>query len=253
MMTYLRMRDSRASYRDPLMEAQIVVQGRGEVTAVPDRAEIRAVVDVTAVERQDAYDDAARVSAAIDGVLAAHTAAIARSTTTAMVVRPTTRWDDGEAVRTGWQAIRTTGIEVSDFDELTAVVGELVATGAGVSGPDWHLDPANAAHNEARRLAAEDARRRADDYAAALGLTIRAVAWVAEPGLRKVEGGGAVHARVEAPLRRHRHGGRRRRGEPGRDRGRGGRRRRLRHRALSACRPSPPPGPASCSPCCGST
>ena len=36
-----------------------------------------------------------------------------------------------------------------------------------------------------RGLAAADARRRADAYAAALGLRVTGIAWVAEPGLRR--------------------------------------------------------------------
>ncbi|MGH9292695.1 MAG: SIMPL domain-containing protein, partial [Acidimicrobiales bacterium] len=43
----------------------------------------------------------------------------------------------------------------------------------------------------ARREAAADARRRAAEYATALGLELGPVAWIAEPGLRA--GGGAPH------------------------------------------------------------
>lgn len=53
------------------------------------------------------------------------------------------------------------------------------------SGRFWQLDPDNPVYTEARRLAAEDARRRADAYASALGLGIGAVEWLAEPGLRR--------------------------------------------------------------------
>jgi uncharacterized protein YggE len=51
-------------------------------------------------------------------------------------------------------------------------------------------------HRDARR-AAEDARRRAEDYAGALGLSLAEVAWVVEPGLR---GPGSDASRYSAEL-----------------------------------------------------
>ena len=42
----------------------------------------------------------------------------------------------------------------------------------------------NPAYDVARRAAATDARHRAQSYAQALDLTLGAVAWVAEPGMR---------------------------------------------------------------------
>jgi uncharacterized protein YggE len=48
----------------------------------------------------------------------------------------------------------------------------------------WGLDPSNSASGEARSRAGQDARLRAEQYAAALGVKLGAVAWVAEPGLR---------------------------------------------------------------------
>jgi uncharacterized protein YggE len=47
------------------------------------------------------------------------------------------------------------------------------------------MAPTNPAHDRARAAAAEDARRRAQSYAAALGLSVGPVAWVAEPGMRR--------------------------------------------------------------------
>ena len=88
-------------------------------------------------------------------------------------------------MRTGWLASRTTVLEVVDLGRLGDLMAELSVAGAAISGPAWHLDPTNPVHAHVRRLAAEDARRRAEEYAAALGLEIVAVAWVAEPGLRK--------------------------------------------------------------------
>jgi uncharacterized protein YggE len=151
---------------------------------VPDRAVVGVVVEGEGRSRAEAYDLAAARAAAVDEVLARHAGGVDRAVTTAVVVQPTTRWHKGESVRTGWTASRTTSVEVVDLSQLGDIVAELATDGSTISGPTWQLDPTNPVHTDARRLAAEDARRRADGYAAALGLRVTGVAWVAEPELR---------------------------------------------------------------------
>lgn len=166
------------------VDAEVVVRGRGEARALPDRALVRAEVDGEANTRDDAYREVARLATTVDEVVARHAAAIDRNTTAALVVHPKTRWRRGESVRTGWRGSRTTVLEVVDFAHLGDLFAELAAAGGAVGGPYWQLDPANPVHSDARRLAAEDARRRAETYASALGLRVTGIAWVAEPGLR---------------------------------------------------------------------
>ena len=167
------------------MEPHIVVRGTGQATALPDRAVIRVEVDGEGGSRDDAYREAAKGANAVDAVIAAHAAAIVRNQTAALVVHPKTRWRRGESVRTGWRGSRTSLLEITDFAPLGELFGELAGAGGAVAGPYWRLDLDNAAHAEARRLAAEDARSRAETYAGSLGLRITGIAWVAEPGLRE--------------------------------------------------------------------
>ena len=166
------------------MDAEIIVRGEGHARSLPDRALVRAVVDADGESRESAYAAAARPAAAVDEVVAQRKDVIANATTASIVVQPKTRWRKGESVRTGWRAARTTVIEVMTFDGLGELIAELSASGAAIAGPIWQLDPDNEGYREARRLAAEDARRRAEDYAAPLGLAVTGVKWVAEPGLR---------------------------------------------------------------------
>ncbi len=167
---------------------------------MPDRAVVRVVVDGEGRSRSEAYDLAATRAAAVDEVLGRYADDLDRTITAALVVQPTTRWHKGESVRTGWAASRTTSVEVADFTRLGDLIAELSTDGSSISGPSWQLDPANSAHTDARRLAAEDARRRADVYAAALGLRIRGVAWVAEPELRGPAPQPFLMARATAPM-----------------------------------------------------
>jgi uncharacterized protein YggE len=167
---------------------EVVVRGTAEVRALPDRAVVHVTIDGEGGNREDAYANAARLATAVDAVLVAYESALDRSTTTALLVHPKTRWRRGESVRTGWRASRSSVVEVTDFGRLGDLLAELTTAGAQLGGPAWRLDPDNAAHTEARRAAAADARRRAEAYAAALGLQVSGVSWVAEPGLR--QGGG---------------------------------------------------------------
>ncbi len=166
------------------MDEAILVRGTGQGRAMPDRAVVRVTVEADGADRDDAYREVVRLATQVDAVLAERRAALDRTITASLVVQPRTRWRKGESVRTGWRASRTSVVEVVDFSVLGDLLAEAAAAGGAVDGPSWELDPINPVHLDVRRLAATDARRRADDYAAALGLRVTGVAWVAEPGLR---------------------------------------------------------------------
>jgi hypothetical protein len=166
------------------MDSEIVVRGTGQVRVLPDRAVVRVVVDGEGSTRDEAYAEAAPLAGRVDEVVDAHRPGVERATTAALAVQPKTRWRRGETVRTGWRASRASVLDVTDLAVLGDLFAELAAAGGAVEGPSWQVDPANPAHAEVRRLAAADARQRAEAYAAALGLRVGGVAWVAEPGLR---------------------------------------------------------------------
>jgi uncharacterized protein len=163
---------------------ELLVRGQGEATALPDYAVSRVTVEADGATQQDAYRGAAEISDAVDAILAAHAPAISRNTTTLLVVNPRSRWKKGESVRSGWRATRTSALEITGFERLGALLAQLIDAGAAVEGVSWELSMSNPAHDEARRRAAVQARAKAETYAAALGLTLGAVAWIAEPGMR---------------------------------------------------------------------
>jgi uncharacterized protein len=171
---------------------EVLVLGQGEATTMPDYAAVSVTVEADGAAQQDAYQRAAEIAAAADAVLAAHAAAISRTLTTSLVVSPRSRWKKGESVRAGWRATRTTALEVTGYEELGGLLAGLVDAGAAVAGVSWQLSPVNPAHDQARREAAGQARAKAETYAAALGLNLGPVAWVAEPGLRLRSGGPVV-------------------------------------------------------------
>ncbi len=163
---------------------EITVRGSAEVRVLPDLAVVHAEISADSGSRDAAYEAAAQTAAAIDAVLADHAAHIAHATTTALAVAQKSRWHKGQHQPAGWRASRATSVEVSALDEVGALLARLSAAGASVHGPHWQISPGNAAHTSVRAAAAADARDRAVAYAAGLGVTVGAVSWIAEPGLR---------------------------------------------------------------------
>jgi uncharacterized protein YggE len=169
---------------------EIIVKGTAEARVSPDRARLQVALDADGSNRDEAYRRAAEIAARVDAVLERHDAAIDRTVTAALSVFPLSRWRKGESVRTGWRAARHTLVEVTVFDDLGTMLAELATAEATITGPDWRVDQANAAYDAVRRDAAADARRRATSYAAGLGVSLGAVRWIAEPGLRLAGDGG---------------------------------------------------------------
>lgn len=174
------------------MEREIPVKGWGQARSMPDRAVIDVLVDAEAAAREQSYGEAAQLAERVDEVLANRADAVAQVLTAVLSVHPRSRWKRGESVHTAWRAARGTTVEVTDFTQLGELIAELTVAGGAVSGPTW-LDDANPAYRDARRTAAVGARRRAEDYAGALGLALGPVTWVSESGLR---GGGEESGRL---------------------------------------------------------
>jgi uncharacterized protein YggE len=138
---------------------------------------------------QDAYTKAAKAVRDVDAIFERYNSGFARKMTASLVVLPKMRWKKGESIKTGWRASRSTVLEVTDLKSLGVIVAELSASGvATIQGPTWQLNPDNAVHERARREAVADARRRAQEYIAELGLKLHRVAWLSEPGLRVASG-----------------------------------------------------------------
>jgi uncharacterized protein len=166
------------------MGSEVIVRGEGSLQVTADLAVVQATVEADGPSREEAYAKAVPMAGQVDAVLAAAGGAIERVVTTILGVNRLTRWEDGQEVGIGWRARRTSSLDVADLTALAGLLADLAKAGASIAGPTWRLRPTNPAYSQVRQLAAEDARSRAEAYAAALGLRVLGVAWVAEPGLR---------------------------------------------------------------------
>jgi len=164
----------------------VATVGRGFARATPDAARVSLEVWAELDTPDAAIDEVARRSAALAEVF--DELDIPTGARTTSDVSLTERWDHrrDEAVFRGYRAGAQIQVRVVDL----RVVGRLVSRAAQRAqarpqGTAWEVDAANPARSEACRLAAEDARRKAEAYATALELRLGPVVSIREPGARR--------------------------------------------------------------------
>ena len=160
------------------------VSSQAEVRRAPDIATVSAGVvtqaaDANAALRQNA-EQMTRVVAAVRAAGVAD-----RDVQTAGVnLNPQYRYAENQPPAiTGYQASNTVNVTVRDIAKLGRILDALVATGANqVNGPSFDIDDKEPAYDQARRDALDKARRRAEMYAASLGLRVRRIVSIDDSG-----------------------------------------------------------------------
>ena len=155
------------------MDAPIVtVRGEARLEVPPDVATLSVTVHSSGSSAEGVRDELARASAQIRGLLEEHAAAIAQFSTSGLHVAPVFGHRSGTRI-TGYRGSFSASVEVRDFDALSDLVFALAPLPNGqVDGPWWGLRPENPVYREVRLAAIVDARRRAEDYAAAVDKSV---------------------------------------------------------------------------------
>jgi uncharacterized protein YggE len=163
--------------------ATVSVRGTGTAAAQPDDVTVGLGVETLRPGASEAFAEATRLAA--DVVLLCEELGIpAGSRTTSRVSLA----EHGEHTDAGWQhrgyrATARVAARLADAELASRLISEAAARlETRIDGPTWRVAHDNPAHAEARRLAAADARARADEYAAALGGRVGAIVSIAEPG-----------------------------------------------------------------------
>jgi uncharacterized protein len=168
------------------MTAPIVtVRGQAQLEVPPDLATLSFTVHSAGDSAERTRAELAEASGQIRDLLSRHAAAIERSSTSGLQVAPVFSGRSGTKI-TGYRGSFSTQIVVQDFDALSAIVFALTPLpNSQIDGPWWSLRPDNPAYRVVRLEAIADARRRADDYAAAFGSSVVDLVEVSdlEPGL----------------------------------------------------------------------
>lgn len=175
----------------PLPVPTIAVTGEGRAEATPDMAHI--TIGITA-QADTAAEALAQTSAAVRDTLARLDAAgIAPRDrqTTGLSLQPV--WDYGRNTNappriTGFTAQNGVAVRARDLSALGGLLDAVVSGGANrLDGLRFTVAEPQPLMDEARRRAVADARRRAELYAEAAGVTLGAVLSISEGG-----GGGPI-------------------------------------------------------------
>ncbi len=176
------------------MDDLIVVRGTASQTATADRGVLRITVRAKQPTLAEAERALAELTSAVDAVLDHASAIISARQTEHLSIRPNSFWapESGRMVVDGHVGERSVRITLSDLEQAGSLIRTLYDSAAvEISGPEWEMEPDNPAYGQIRRAAAQDARQRAEQYAAGLGLSVGSVAHVSEPGLRAEPPGAA--------------------------------------------------------------
>lgn len=154
------------------MEAPVVtVRGEARLEVRPDLATLSVTVHSSGSAAETVRDALARASTRIRALLEERSAALAGFSTSSLHAAPV--FGRGGTKITGYRGNVSTSVQVTDFDALSDLVLTLTALpDSQIDGPWWSLRPEHPAHRDVRLAAIGDARRRAEDYAAAVGCTV---------------------------------------------------------------------------------
>lgn len=160
----------------------LTITAEGRTAQTPDIAEVSGGVVTTAPTATAAMrENAERMNAVVAAV---RKAGIAERDiqTTGLNLSPQYKYGNNEApVLTGYQATNTISVRVRKIAETGKLLDTLVGVGANqISGPNFRIEAADAALDEARVAAVATARSRAELYAKAAGKRVSRIASIAE-------------------------------------------------------------------------
>ena len=172
----------------------VSVSGHGQVNVPPDTASVSIGIDVIQPTLPEAQAQAtAQATAVIEALKAAGIAdediqtaffnvTILRDYGADAAVSTTSESENaGPTQITGFEILHQLQVTVRDTDMLGELLDEAVAAGANsINGVTFYVDDQTAAASDARRLAVEDARTKAEELAATAGLTLGPVISIAE-------------------------------------------------------------------------
>ena len=158
------------------------ISAEGRVTRAPDIAEVSGgVVTMAPTAAAAMTENAVRMNAVVGAI---RKAGIADRDiqTSGLNLQPQYRYENNQApILTGYQATNTVALRIRRIADTGKLLDTLVGVGANqINGPNFRVEAADAALDEARLAAVKTARTRAELYARASGLHIKRIASIAE-------------------------------------------------------------------------
>jgi uncharacterized protein len=164
-------------------ERRVVVIGEGSVRVPPDYAHLRSGVTTTAKTAKDATDANSKLMTAVTAALTSSGIEQKDIQTTRFSLQPVyaPRQPNAEPRLTGFTVSNQVNVTIRQIDKVGEILDRLVTAGAtDVGNVEFlHAEPAKAL-DQAREAAVADARRKAELYAHAVGLSLGDVIWITE-------------------------------------------------------------------------
>jgi uncharacterized protein len=163
-------------------QTNIVVSGEGRISVAPDYAAITAGVTTKAKTAKEATDANAKLMAAVIAALRDGGIAQKDIATTQFSVQPVyTTQSNTEPKLTGFSASNQVAVTIRQMDKVGDIADRMVAAGATNIGnlAFLHSD-ASKLLDQAREAAVADARRKAELYARASGVTLGRLVSISE-------------------------------------------------------------------------
>ncbi|MBS0212394.1 MAG: SIMPL domain-containing protein [Proteobacteria bacterium] len=160
------------------------VNAHGESRRTPDVASIRAGVVTRDADANAALRANATRMTAVIAALKQAGVAERDIQTSSIGLQPQYNYGDKQPPKiTGYEVNDTVSVRLREMSKIGNVLDTLVRQGANqIYGPDFSVDKPEAALDEARRAAVEQARERAEVYAQAAGLKVRRIVSISESG-----------------------------------------------------------------------
>ncbi|HET7410680.1 MAG TPA: SIMPL domain-containing protein [Paracoccaceae bacterium] len=165
----------------------ISVSGTGQVSVAPDMATLRIGVETRAESAAEAVAGNSEAAQRIIDTLKEAGLAAENIQTANFSVSPVYEQSDQQRREgpqiVGYEARNQVVAEVTDLDGLGALLDAAVTSGANrIDGLSFGLQDDTAVTDEARAMAVRDARRKAEIYAGAAGVTLGDVLSISESG-----------------------------------------------------------------------
>jgi uncharacterized protein YggE len=162
-------------------ERRVVVVGDGSVTLVPDHARIRSGVTTRGKTAKEATDANSKTMAAVMAALVNAGVAQRDIQTARFTVEPVYVTQQNQQKLSGFSVSNQLSVTIRQIDKVGETLDRLIAAGATDAGSVefLHSDTAKAL-DEAREAAMADAKRKAELYAHAAGMSLGDVNWITE-------------------------------------------------------------------------
>ena len=174
---------ARAQEPPPVPPARIIVSGEGSVAAAPDYAYITVGAHTDGATALSATDANSRIMAAVATALRGAGIAPADMQTAHFSVQPvyTNVTSNSAPKLSGFSVTNQFGVTVRQIERVGDVLDRAIAAGANdVGSIRFDYTDLSKTLDAARAAALADARRKAELYAHAAGLTLGTVSWVIE-------------------------------------------------------------------------